>query len=148
MDRSNKELKETYKCKTANTIAIWQHAAHTTNQLTSPICLKGAIQKSPEERKERIPFGRTRTFTPHLLTYHRETGRGGWVGGNCLFPFAPTAPRRNETSFLLICERTKEKISSPFVLRQNKNNNNNNNNNKHFVSISTTTQMHTVCSHL
>ena len=38
MDRSNKELKETYKCKTANTIAIWQHAAHTTDQLSSPSC--------------------------------------------------------------------------------------------------------------
>ena len=24
------------KCITANTSAIWQHAAHTTNQLTSP----------------------------------------------------------------------------------------------------------------
>ena len=27
-----------YKCLTANTSAIWQHAAHTTNQLTSPSC--------------------------------------------------------------------------------------------------------------
>ena len=27
-----------YKCITANTSAIWQHAAHTTDQLTSPSC--------------------------------------------------------------------------------------------------------------
>ena len=27
-----------YKCITANTSVIWQHAAHTTDQLTSPNC--------------------------------------------------------------------------------------------------------------
>ena len=32
MDRSNKK-KKLYKCRTANTSAIWQHAAHTTDQL-------------------------------------------------------------------------------------------------------------------
>ena len=31
---------------TANTSAIWQHAAHTNDQLTSPNCRTGAIQKS------------------------------------------------------------------------------------------------------
>ena len=31
---------------TANTSVIWQHAAHTTDQLTSPNCKTGAIQKS------------------------------------------------------------------------------------------------------
>ena len=36
MDRSNK--KKLYKCITANTSAIWQHAAHTTNQMSSPNC--------------------------------------------------------------------------------------------------------------
>ena len=30
--------KKLYKCISANTSAIWQHAAHTTNQLTSPSC--------------------------------------------------------------------------------------------------------------
>ena len=35
-----------HKCITANTSAIWQHAAHTTNQLTSPSCWTEAIQKS------------------------------------------------------------------------------------------------------
>ena len=38
MDRSNEKLKIIYKCITANTSVIWQHAAHTTNQLTSPNC--------------------------------------------------------------------------------------------------------------
>ena len=33
MDRSNKELQILYKRITANTSALWQHAAHTTNQL-------------------------------------------------------------------------------------------------------------------
>ena len=33
-----KKLQILYKCITANTSAIWQHAARTTNQLTSPSC--------------------------------------------------------------------------------------------------------------
>ena len=36
MDRSNIKKKYIYKCMTANTRAIEQHAAHTTDQLTSP----------------------------------------------------------------------------------------------------------------
>ena len=43
MDRSNKKF---FKCITANTSAIWQHAAHTTDQLTSPSCSTGAMQNS------------------------------------------------------------------------------------------------------
>ena len=44
MDRSKKKKK---KCITANTSVIWQHAAHTTDQLTSfPNCLTGAKQKA------------------------------------------------------------------------------------------------------
>ena len=46
MDRSNKKIKIVYKYITANTSAIWQHAARTTNQLISPSCYTGAIQKS------------------------------------------------------------------------------------------------------
>ena len=47
MDRSNKkDFKILYKCITANTSVIWQHAAHTTDQLYSPKRLTGAIQKS------------------------------------------------------------------------------------------------------
>ena len=41
MDRSNKIV---YKCITANIGAIWQHAAHATDQLTSPSCQTGATQ--------------------------------------------------------------------------------------------------------
>ena len=33
-----KNSKILHKCITANTSAIWPHAAHTTNQLTSPSC--------------------------------------------------------------------------------------------------------------
>ena len=46
MDRSNKKFKILYKCITANTSAIWQHAAHTIDQHTSPSCQTGVIQKS------------------------------------------------------------------------------------------------------
>ncbi|MCB4752485.1 MAG: hypothetical protein LGB03_06435, partial [Sulfurovum sp.] len=35
-----------YKCIMANTSAIWQQAAHTTYQLSSPSCSTRAIQKS------------------------------------------------------------------------------------------------------
>ena len=39
MDRRNENvLKILYKCIIANTSDIWQHAAHTTDQLTSPSC--------------------------------------------------------------------------------------------------------------
>ena len=33
-----KNSKILYECITANTSVIWQHAAHTTDQLTSPNC--------------------------------------------------------------------------------------------------------------
>ena len=33
-----KKFKILYKCKTANTSVIWQHAAHTTDQLSCPNC--------------------------------------------------------------------------------------------------------------
>ena len=38
MDRSKKKIfsKILYKCITANTSVKWQHAAHTTDQLSSP----------------------------------------------------------------------------------------------------------------
>ena len=38
MDRSNTKFKILYKCITANTSVIRQHAAHTINQLTSLNC--------------------------------------------------------------------------------------------------------------
>ena len=37
-ERRNEKSKGVYKCITANTNAIWQHAVHTTNQLTSASC--------------------------------------------------------------------------------------------------------------
>ena len=43
MDRSSENKSD--KCITANTSAIWQHAAHITDQLTSPSCLTGTIHK-------------------------------------------------------------------------------------------------------
>ena len=35
-----------YKCVKANTSAIWQQAAHSTYQLSSPSCSTRAMQKS------------------------------------------------------------------------------------------------------
>ena len=46
MDRHNMKLKLLYKCTMTNTSAIWQQAAHTTHQLSSPSCPTRAIQKS------------------------------------------------------------------------------------------------------
>ena len=46
MDRYNINFKMLYKCIMANTSAIWQQAAHTTDQLSSPSCSTRAIQKS------------------------------------------------------------------------------------------------------
>ena len=45
-----------YKCITANTSAIWQQAAHTTYQLSSPICSTKAIQKSLTLNKKYLSF--------------------------------------------------------------------------------------------
>ena len=42
---SNKKVKILHKCISANTSAIGQYAAHTTNQLLSSSCETGAIQK-------------------------------------------------------------------------------------------------------
>ena len=39
--------KKSYKYIIANTSVIWQHAAYTTDQLTSPSCYTGATQKKP-----------------------------------------------------------------------------------------------------
>ena len=47
MDRPNINFKKMlYKRIMANTSAIWQQAAHTTYQLSSPSCSTRAIQKS------------------------------------------------------------------------------------------------------
>ena len=43
MDRSNEKILILYKSIIANTSAIWQHPAHTTDQLTSSSCKTGAI---------------------------------------------------------------------------------------------------------
>ena len=40
------KIKILYKCITANASAMWQHAAHTADQLTSPSCYTGAIRKA------------------------------------------------------------------------------------------------------
>ena len=47
MDRSNKKNIHIYKCIIVNTSVIRQHAAPTTDQLTSPNCQTGAIKKKP-----------------------------------------------------------------------------------------------------
>ena len=84
MDRSNNKLKMLYKCITTNTSAIWQHAAHTTDQLTSPSCLTGAIQKclSLNEKywknflgkvQQNWPAGRKKDKTEKVLRLGRRT---------------------------------------------------------------------------
>ena len=51
MDRSNKKFLIVYKGITANTSAIWQHAAHTTDQLTSPSCQQKPHKKQNKNTK-------------------------------------------------------------------------------------------------
>ena len=45
-----------YKCIMANTSAIWQQAAHTTHQLSSPSCSTRAIQKSLPLNEKYLEF--------------------------------------------------------------------------------------------
>ena len=45
-----------YECITANTSAIWQQAAHTTYQLSSPSRSTRAIQKSPTYNQNKLSF--------------------------------------------------------------------------------------------
>ena len=45
-----------YKCIKASTSAIWQQAAHTTYQLSSPSCLTRAIQKSLTLNEKYLSF--------------------------------------------------------------------------------------------
>ena len=63
MDRSNKIV---YKCITANIGAIWQHAAHATDQLTSPSCQTGATQN-------------TYFFTKNIEEFSGENKSGEWA---------------------------------------------------------------------
>jgi len=43
--KKRKKKKKLYKCLMANTCAIWQTAAHTTYQLSSPSCSTGVISR-------------------------------------------------------------------------------------------------------
>ena len=60
MDRCNRKLKLLQKCITTNISAIYQLAAHTTNQVTSPSCEIGAIQKS-------LPLNERETFNKRYM---------------------------------------------------------------------------------
>ena len=51
-----KKKKKLYKCIMANTSAIWQQAAHTTYQLSSPSCSTGAIQKGLTGNEKYLSF--------------------------------------------------------------------------------------------
>ena len=52
MDEHNTKLKTLYKCLMANTSAIWQRAAHTTDQLSSPSCSTGVISRGLTPNKK------------------------------------------------------------------------------------------------
>ena len=61
----------------ANTIAIWQQAAHTTYQLTSPSCSTRAIQKSLtlKEKCLRIFWGKCHENGPLVEDENQQTER-------------------------------------------------------------------------
>ena len=63
MDK-NEQTDSLYKCIMANTTAVWQHAAHATDQLSSPSCYTTAI---PTEKKEK---------RAHFLTKNTEESSG------------------------------------------------------------------------
>ena len=44
-NKKQNKNKKVHKCLTANTSAIWQRAAHTTYQLSSPSCSTGVISR-------------------------------------------------------------------------------------------------------
>ena len=56
MDRHNIQLKYVIQCIMANTSAIWQQAADTTYQLSSPSCSTRAIQKSLTLNEKYLSF--------------------------------------------------------------------------------------------
>ena len=56
MDRQYKIKKLLRKCIMANTSAIRQQAAHTTDQLSSPSCSTRAVQKSLTHNEKYLSF--------------------------------------------------------------------------------------------
>ena len=67
MDSHNIKFKIVYKCIMANISAIWQQAAHTTYQLSSPSCSTRAIQKSLTLNEK------------YLRVFWREKKSGEWT---------------------------------------------------------------------
>ena len=105
MDRSNKKKsKILYKCITANTSVIWQHAAHTTDQLSSPNRYTGAIQKSLSlnEKYWRIFWKKCRRKGQQAENdkTERVTGLGRRTRGDSKVESndSPEIPDRGETS--------------------------------------------------
>ena len=75
MDKSNTFFFKLYKCIIANTSVIWQHAAHTTDQLTTPNCWTEAVQKSLSlsEKYWRIYWKKFRRKGQHAEKNKTET---------------------------------------------------------------------------
>ena len=76
MNRSNKNFFfKLYKSITANTSVIWQHAAHTTDQLTSPNCYDNTqpyrTGRRPGQQGPRLP-PYTRTEVSSVLLVHQR----------------------------------------------------------------------------
>ena len=67
-----------YKCIMANTSAIWQQAAHTTYELSSPSCSTRTIQKSlPLNGKYlRIFWNKSQENGPFQKNYKTERAKG------------------------------------------------------------------------
>ena len=83
MDRNNFEILFN-KCITANTIAIWWHAAQTTNQLTSS-CQTRAIQRAYFLTKNIEEFSGEKKKSGELAISRKkdETERATGAGRTC-----------------------------------------------------------------
>ena len=93
MDRSNKKKsKILYKCITANTSVIWEHAVHITDRLISPSCYEEFSGKSSWEWASRQKKDKTERVTG--LSRRTRKKIDSKVGSND----SPEIPDSEETS--------------------------------------------------
>ena len=100
-----------YQCIMANTSAIWQQAAHTTYQLSSPSCSTRAIQKSLTLNKNclRVFWKKVRRMdhkqkndrTERARGLGRKNKRGDRKGES---NDSPEIPGKRTTSDITICQ--------------------------------------------
>ena len=75
--KQNKNLKTFNKDIMANTSAMWEQSAHTTYQLSSPNCKRGAVQKlTLNEKCFQSPVKKSQTMDHQQQNDKTEKARG------------------------------------------------------------------------